>query len=163
MTEEARLAALLVRDGHTLITAESCTGGMICARLTEQSGSSDWLEGGFVTYALRLKSRALGVSEEDLHRWGAVSEPVAKAMAIGALEHSAATVSVSVTGVAGPSGGDVVSPVGTVWFGWAIRDADGVPAILQTSRSRFEGDRRAVRDQAVDYALSGLLDALEEK
>ena len=154
-----RLAAdagrALEEKGLTLVTAESCTGGLLAARLTDIPGASVWVEGGFVTYRLRAKTRMLGVSTYLLETHGAVSEPVARAMAEGALAASDADISVAVTGVAGPEGGDVVAPVGTVWFAWAIRE----PAIacVQTAEHQFSGDRGAVREAAVQTALNGVL------
>src|SRR5690606_15352396 len=101
-------------------------------------GSSNWFEGAFVTYRLSAKTRMIGVATEILDRYGAVSEPTARAMAEGALRASDAGVSVAVTGVAGPGGGDVVAPVGTVWFGWALRDPE--PRCVQTARHELTGD-----------------------
>src|SRR6056297_1112250 len=99
----------------TLVTVESCTGGMIAAELTGIPGSSAWLEGAFVTYRLSAKIRMVGVAQTTLDRYGAVSEPTAREMAEGALAACDAGISVSVTGVAGPDGGDLLAPVGTVW------------------------------------------------
>ena len=155
-----KLAALLKENKMMLVTAESCTGGLLSARLTAISGSSSWFEGGFVTYAPRLKTRAIGVSEAVIEAFGVVSEPVAAAMATGALNASAATLSVSLTGVAGPQGGDILTPVGTVWFGWAARQADGAPEVLQTSEHQFSGDRASVRKAACEVAIDGLLRVL---
>jgi nicotinamide-nucleotide amidase len=159
LSAEAALAGLLRESGDTVVAAESCTGGLIAARLTGIAGSSAWFEGSFVTYASRLKSRALGVPAGTISRWGAVSEPTARAMAIGALNRSAASLSVSVTGVAGPDGGDPATPVGTVWFAWAMRDSRDWFRVLQTSVQRFEGDRVAVREAATQYAIEGLISA----
>ena len=105
----------------TLATAESCTGGLIAAALTHIAGSSAIVECGFVTYSNAAKTRLLGVSAELIAQHGAVSEPVAAAMAQGALIHSDATIAISVTGIAGPGGGSVEKPVGLVWFGRALR------------------------------------------
>lgn len=154
----AELERLLTRRGATLVTAESCTGGLIAAELTNVAGSSAWFEGAFVTYRLSAKTRMIGVAPETLDRYGAVSEPTARAMAEGALRASDAGVSVAVTGVAGPGGGDVLTPVGTVWFGWAL--CDPTPRCVQTARHELAGDRAAVRAQAVVIALDGLLAVL---
>jgi nicotinamide-nucleotide amidase len=97
----------------------------------------------------------VGVSETTLDRYGAVSEPTARAMAEGALHNSAADISVAITGVAGPDGGDVVTPVGTMWFAWAIREPE--VRCVQTLQSHFDGDRESVRNQAVNLALRGVL------
>lgn len=145
------LATQLRRRGWLLATAESCTGGLIAAACTDLAGSSDWFERGFVTYSNAAKTELLGVPAALIAQHGAVSEPVARAMAEGALAHSRAQLSVAVTGVAGPSGGSADKPVGTVWFGWCV---DG-----QTfaERQHFDGDRAAVRAQTVAHALRRLL------
>ncbi|MGE0626005.1 MAG: CinA family protein [Pseudomonadales bacterium] len=147
-------SALLAR-GWRLVSAESCTGGLLAARLTEIPGSSSWFEGAFVTYRLSAKTDMVGVATEILDRHGAVSEPTARAMAEGALAASSADISVAITGIAGPDGGDVVSPVGTVWFGWAIRE--GEIRCVQTAEHHLAGSRQAVRSQAVEIALEGVL------
>ena len=110
------------RRGLRLATAESCTGGLVAALLTEIAGSSDVVEGGFVTYSNAAKSALLGVSEALLEQHGAVSEPVARAMAEGALARTRADRAVAITGIAGPGGGSPGKPVGLVWFGLAVRD-----------------------------------------
>jgi nicotinamide-nucleotide amidase len=148
------LAHELKRRGLMMATAESCTGGLIAGACTEVSGSSDWFERGFVTYSNAAKSELLGVPAELIAQHGAVSEPVARSMAAGALAHSPAQLAVSVTGVAGPTGGSADKPVGTVWFGWAT------PAGTFTERQRFDGDRAAVRAATVRHALAGLLQRL---
>jgi nicotinamide-nucleotide amidase len=110
----------LLRAKHLKIsTAESCTGGMIACLLTELPGSSDWFERGFVTYSNLAKQEMLAVNPELIKSYGAVSQEVAEAMALGALTHSAADLSLSVTGIAGPTGGSSQKPVGTVWIAWA--------------------------------------------
>ena len=144
----------LLERGLTLVTVESCTGGMIAAELTGIPGSSAWLEGAFVTYRLSAKIRMVGVAQTTLDRHGAVSEPTAREMAEGALAACDAGISVSVTGVAGPDGGDLLAPVGTVWFGWAIRTPQ--PRCVQASRHQLSGSRAEVRGQAVRIALQGL-------
>ena len=145
------LARELKQRGWMLATAESCTGGLIAGTCTGLSGSSDWLERGFVTYSNAAKTQALGVDAGLIEQHGAVSEPVARAMAEGALRHSHAQVSVAVTGVAGPTGGSAEKPVGMVWFGWAT------PQGVFTERQHFAGDRDAVRQATVHHALKGLL------
>jgi nicotinamide-nucleotide amidase len=153
------IARRLTEADLRLVTAESCTGGLIAATLTDWPGSSRWFEAAFVTYRLSAKTRLLGVPIETLERFGAVSEPTARAMAEGALTASDATISVSVTGVAGPEGGDAIAPVGTVWLGWALRNPD--PRCVQTERIEIDGDRAAVRSAAVQAALEGLRRLLE--
>ncbi len=147
----------LADKGWRLISAESCTGGLLAATVTEIAGSSDWFEGAFVTYRLSAKTAMVGVSTELLDQHGAVSEPVARAMAEGALARSNADIAVSITGVAGPGGGDVVSPVGTVWFGWAVRENAAIRCV-QTAEHRLSGTRQAVRLQAVRIGLEGVLE-----
>ncbi len=137
-----------------MASAESCTGGLIAAACTELSGSSDWFDRGFVTYSNAAKTDSLGVPAALIDAHGAVSEPVARAMASGAVAHSAARCALAVTGVAGPTGGSADKPVGTVWFGWST------PAGVATEHRRFDGDRAAVRAQAVRHALAGLLQRL---
>ena len=153
------IANRLLAADLRLVTAESCTGGLIAATLTELPGSSRWFEGAFVTYRLSAKTRMIGVSRDTLEAFGAVSEPTARAMAEGALAASDAEVSIAVTGVAGPDGGDIVAPVGTVWFGWALRDP--LPRCVQTARFELAGTRDEVRSAAVRIALEGLLRLLD--
>jgi nicotinamide-nucleotide amidase len=148
------LAAALKARGLMFTTAESCTGGLIAAACTEVSGSSDWFERGFVTYSNAAKTELLGVPAALIEQHGAVSEPVARAMAAGALLHSRAQLSVAVTGVAGPTGGSADKPVGTVWLAWAT------PAGATSERCHFPGDRTAVRQATVVQALAGLLERL---
>ena len=109
------LAARLLAKGQMLATAESCTGGMIAAACTDLAGSSAWFERGFVSYSNEAKTELLGVPAALIAEHGAVSEPVVRAMAQGALQHSRAQVAVAVTGVAGPGGGSDSKPVGSVW------------------------------------------------
>ena len=148
-----RLAAALTQKELTLVTAESCTGGLLAAMLTEVTGSSRWFQGAFVTYQLSAKRQFLGVADETLERWGAVSEPTAREMAEGALAHSTADLSVAITGVAGPDGGEPTNPAGTVWLAWARR-GEGV---VQASQHRFPGERSNVRKLAALTAVEGLL------
>ena len=149
-----KLAERLRAQGAQLASAESCTGGLIAAACTDLAGSSDWFERGFVSYSIAAKAELLGVPPESIAQHGAVSEPVARAMAEGALRRSHAQLSVAVTGVAGPGGGSADKPVGTVWFAWC---ADGR---TESQRMRFDGDRAAVRAQTVLHALQGLLNRL---
>lgn len=151
----ARLAGLLLEHGWMMATAESCTGGLIAATCTAQSGSSQWFERGFVTYSNEAKWEALAVDPALIEGHGAVSEVVARAMAHGAVRHSRARVAVAVTGVAGPTGGSPDKPVGTVWFGFMV---DGR---LSSEAQRFEGDRAAVRGATLAHALHRLIELLE--
>ncbi|VTU38190.1 Nicotinamide-nucleotide amidohydrolase PncC [Variovorax sp. PBL-H6] len=145
-----QLAELLQHQGRMMATAESCTGGLIAGACTDLSGSSNWFERGFVTYSNAAKTELLGVDAALIAAEGAVSEPVARAMAAGAVARSAAQVAVAVTGVAGPTGGSAEKPVGTVWFGWSVGGH------VHTERRRFEGDRAAVRAATVNHALQTL-------
>ena len=140
-----------------LATAESCTGGWVAEAVTAIAGSSEWFERGFVTYSNAAKHEMLGVATELIERHGAVSEEVARAMAVGALRHSRAQIALSITGVAGPSGGSVDKPVGLVCFGWATGN---LTQVVETKR--FSGDREAVRRAAVQHALQGVLAELEK-
>jgi nicotinamide-nucleotide amidase len=144
------VANTLLRRQWMLATAESCTGGMVAAACTDLAGSSAWLERGFVTYSNAAKTQMLGVDAQLIATHGAVSEPVARAMAQGALHHSAAQVALAITGVAGPGGGSAAKPVGTVWFAFA--GPWGVCSDVQ----HFGGERAAVRQAAALHALSRL-------
>lgn len=155
MDETTRLAAslgtLLLASGEQVTTAESCTGGGIAEAITRIGGSSGWFEAGYVTYSNAQKTRQLGVPEALFAHVGAVSQPVVEAMARGAQVESGARFAVAVSGVAGPGGGSVDKPVGTVWVCWA----DGQNLIAQ--RRWFDGDREQVRRQTVNTALEGLI------
>ena len=149
----AKLGALLLANGEKLATAESCTGGWVAQCLTAISGSSDWFERGFVTYSNEAKQEMLGVEPETLLKHGAVSETTASAMAAGALRHSHANWTLSITGIAGPAGGSPEKPVGTVYFGWA-----GPDGRVEVESCFFPGSREEIRRQSVAHALTGLLD-----
>ena len=147
----AALADVLRQRGQMMATAESCTGGLIAGACTDLAGSSDWFERGIVSYSNAAKTELLGVPADLITAHGAVSEPVALAMAAGALQRSHAQRSVAVTGVAGPTGGSADKPVGTVWFGWSVNGS------THSECQRFDGDRAAVRAATVRHALAGLL------
>lgn len=153
----AEVAARLLASGRELVTAESCTGGWIAKACTDLPGSSRWFRGGVVAYCNEFKTGLLGVRPETLARHGAVSEPVVREMAVGALERLGGQVAVAVSGIAGPDGGTPGKPVGTVWFAWATRRGADLP--VRTALAQFAGDRATVRDRAVDRALAGILDA----
>ena len=142
-----QLAEKLKARKLMLATAESCTGGMIAAACTDLAGSSEWFERGFVSYSNAAKTDLLGVPGMLILLHGAVSEPVARAMATGAVLRSQAQVTIAVTGVAGPGGGTEAKPVGTVWFGWQV---DGV---LHSEVQRFAGDRASVRMATLMHAV----------
>lgn len=137
-----------------LATAESCTGGWIAQAVTAVPGSSGWFDRGFVAYTCISKREMLGVKAETLEAHGAVSEQTVREMTAGALARSQAQVAVSVSGTAGPSDGTPQKPVGTVCFGWGVRGG-----AVHTAIRQFDGDREAVRRQAVAYALERVLAA----
>lgn len=163
--ELARAIALtLVNRGWKIALAESCTGGLVCATLTDLAGSSDWFERGYITYSNAAKSECLDVPVEVIESFGAVSEPVAKAMAEGALRNANINAAISITGIAGPAGGSPEKPVGTVCFGWAIKESLKNNIVnTVTLTKHFNGDRQAVRQQACDFALSQFLELLKPK
>jgi nicotinamide-nucleotide amidase len=142
------------KQGLTLATAESCTGGMVAAVLTDIAGSSDVVERGFVTYSTRAKEELLAVPPPLIAAHGAVSAEVAEAMARGALSRAPVDLAVAITGVAGPGGGSAAKPVGLVWFGSGRKGG-----AIVTERHVFPGDRAAVRRAATRRALELLLQA----
>jgi nicotinamide-nucleotide amidase len=146
---------VLKARGDMFVSAESCTGGWIGRAITAVPGSSHWYDRGFITYTNQSKQEMLGVSADTLEREGAVSEATVREMAEGALDNSAAQVSLAVSGIAGPGGGSEAKPVGTVFFAWAEIGSETLSSVEQ-----FTGDRESVRRQAVIYALRGLLDYL---
>lgn len=139
-----------------LATAESCTGGLVGKYLTDIAGSSAWYDCGFITYSNQAKMRLLQVPESTLEAYGAVSEQTAQAMAAGALKNSEAHITVSITGIAGPTGGSAEKPVGMVCFAWATHET------TQSNTQYFQGDRKEVREQAARFALIRLLTLLEK-
>ncbi len=151
-----KLAARLVAAGQRMTAAESCTGGLIAKTCTDLAGSSDWFDRGFVTYSNAAKSEMLAVPASIIEDYGAVSEPVATAMASGALRHSEAAYAVAVTGIAGPGGGSADKPVGSVWI--AVASASRQQAQL----FHFDGDRAAVREATLQKALEMLLELVED-
>lgn len=142
--------------GEWLTAAESCTGGWLAQSVTAIAGSSGWFDRGFVTYSNAAKEDILGVPGTTLARHGAVSEATARAMAQGALQHSRADWSVAITGIAGPAGGTPDKPVGTVCFAWGKKEAG-----CEAQTCHFAGDRAAVRQQSVHFALQGLIDRVQ--
>jgi nicotinamide-nucleotide amidase len=161
---DAKLAALsrevgqrLLEARRRLVTAESCTGGWIAKLCTDIAGSSDWFDCGFVCYSNEAKTRDLDVPQKLIEIEGAVSDEVVRAMAEGALERTGANVAIAVSGIAGPGGAVPGKPVGTVWFALAHRRIDRLET--QGHLIQFDGDRDAVRRQAVEYAFN-LLRAL---
>jgi len=153
----AQVADLLSARDWRMATAESCTGGWIAKCCTDIAGSSVWFDRAYVTYSYRAKEQMLGVSHDDLVKHGAVSETIARQMALGAKRHSSAAVIVSATGIAGPGGGMPGKPVGLVHFGWCIGDQP-----VECDATVFEGDRGAVRQQTVMHALQGIVSRMGE-
>ena len=143
--------ALVSRDA-TLTTVESCTGGGISCALTAVSGSSAWFERGFVTYSNEAKTELAGVPSTLISEFGAVSVEVAAAMSNGGLKAAHSDFALSVTGIAGPDGGSLEKPVGTVCFGWSFRNGEA-----ETERIVFSGDRSQVRFETIEHALQGML------
>lgn len=149
------LAQLMTNKHLMMSTAESCTGGGISQACTSVSGSSAWFDSAYITYSNESKSRLLGVKKTTIDVFGAVSEEVATAMALGASKYS--DVSVAVTGVAGPSGGSEEKPVGTVWIAWTILNQK-----TEAEKFWFEGDRQSIRNQTIEAAINGLISRLQE-
>ncbi|MDX1634414.1 MAG: nicotinamide-nucleotide amidohydrolase family protein [Marinobacter sp.] len=151
------LAEWLEQQGLTIATAESCTGGWVAKVLTDRAGSSAYVQGGLVTYSNEAKQSLLGVTDHSLRDQGAVSEPVVREMVAGTLATMGVDVAVAISGVAGPGGGSIEKPVGTVWFAWG-RSAADTEAVMQV----FPGDRDQVRRQSVLFALQGVRAFLAE-
>ena len=152
----AQIGTELKEKRLLLTVAESCTGGGVAQAITEIAGSSDWFDCGFVTYSNSSKSELLNLPAALIARHGAVSEEIAAAMAEGAIANSEGNVSLSTTGIAGPTGAVPGKPIGTVCFGWVVG------GVTHTERLIFTGDRHAVREQTVAHALAKLLRYLQE-
>ncbi len=148
----SQLHQRLIKNKLMVSTAESCTGGWIAKALTDTPGSSASFDCGFVTYSNNAKCEMLGVNPKTIQKHGAVSEQTVIEMAQGALKNSRASLSVAVSGIAGPTGGSDEKPVGTVWFAWS---REGQP--IKTQVYQLAGDRKAVRLQSVKQALLGLI------
>ena len=149
------IGALLMANKHVLTLAESCTGGLISALITNTAGSSAWFDSGLVTYSNQAKQDLLKVQQSALAQYGAVSEQVAMEMALGALQQGRATIAASVTGIAGPDGGTTTKPVGTVCFAWTSED---LPS--KTKTYLFQGSREQIREQSAIALLIGLKELL---
>lgn len=150
-----QLGHALQKHGYKLALAESCTGGMASAAITEIAGSSEWFDRGFITYSNASKQDLLKVSSNTIATYGAVSEETAKEMALGALNHSLADIAASITGIAGPSGGSTEKPVGTVCFAWSTKVGHST-----TITEHFIGNRQEIRHQAVIQLITGLINTL---
>ena len=146
------LGDLLKERQVTMVTAESCTGGWVGQVITSVPGSSNWYDRGFITYSNEAKQEMLGVSLVTLQNFGAVSEETVAEMAEGALNSSHGHYSLAISGIAGPGGGTLQKPVGTVCFAWTSRGGH-----TESETMHFLGDRDSVRKQSVAHALSGLL------
>ena len=158
------LGEKLILNGWSITTAESCTGGGISAAITEIAGSSAYFNNSFITYSNQSKQQMLGVPEGELEELGAVSEPVAKSMALGALNNARANVAIAVTGIAGPSGGTQEKPVGTVYLAIAL-NADTqqlrqTETTVQVYRLNFEGSRKDIRISTIKSSLINTLTLL---
>ncbi|HWF05168.1 MAG TPA: CinA family protein [Candidatus Angelobacter sp.] len=151
------LGEQLKKKGWRLVTAESCTGGGLSYAITDIAGASQWFDRGFITYSNIAKEELLGVKTETLKTFGSVSEETAREMAEGALyhNHSQAHISIAITGIAGPDGGSAEKPVGTVWIACA-----GKSLPTMASHYIFSGNRKEVRQQAIEIALKMLQDQL---
>ncbi|GAA5235292.1 CinA family protein [Verticiella sediminum] len=156
-----RLGELLVARGQTVTTAESCTGGLIAGAITETAGSSNWFDGGFITYGNEVKQRVLGVRADTLASDGAVSERTVREMAESAVLRLPADWSIAVSGIAGPGGGAPGKPVGTVWL--ALGRREGGLAHTQAELRQFPGSRAEVRQATVGFALAWLIREIEEQ
>lgn len=152
LTDLKALTTLLLSRQLMIVTAESCTAGLVAKLLTDLAGSSQWFERGFITYSNAAKREMLEVAEDTLIHCGAVSEQTVVAMAQGALARSHANVALAISGIAGPDGGSKDKPVGTVWFAWRLEGADGAQQKIV-----FQGDRDAIRSKAARHAIQGLL------
>ena len=158
------ISELCLADNRSIVTAESCTGGLLAKLITDKAGSSQWFERGFVTYSNEAKEEMLGVDKQLIAEHGAVSEAVVNAMAIGALQHSNGFYSIAVSGIAGPGGGSENKPVGTVCFAWACYKASGNEAICcQSTRQLFSGDRESIREQAAEFSFIELYQRIVSK
>jgi len=151
-----QVGRVLVEHDSMVVTAESCTGGMIAEALTSVSGSTAWFDRAYITYSYESKKEMLGVAEMTIQKKGAVSQACVEEMALGALQQSHAKVSVACSGIAGPTGGTLDKPVGTVWLAWAIQGQN----TLVSEVFGFSGDREAVRKQTTEAALQGILKLL---
>lgn len=151
-----QLSETLKQKGLVLATAESCTGGMISAAITDITGSSAIFHYGFVTYSNEAKTKLLGVHADTLTKFGAVSHQVAKDMALGAIEHSNANVAISCTGIAGPDGGSAEKPVGLVYLGFYIKKKSDLIVI----KCNFDGSRKGIRQLTTLFAIQKMQELL---
>lgn len=141
-----------IRKKIIITTAESCTGGLLAFVITNIPGSSKWFDRGFVTYSNQSKIDLLNVNKKDLINYGAVSSQIANQMAVGAIKKSNANLSISITGVAGPSGGTKEKPIGTVFFASQNQEMN-----IYEHKAQFNGDREVIREKAVIFAINAML------
>ena len=151
------IAQFCIENELSVSCAESCTAGGIAYALTEVEGASAWFKESYVTYANSAKMHLVNVGAETLEQYGAVSEPTVMAMASGCCARAQADIGISVSGIAGPGGGSAEKPVGTVWFAWSIKGE------IFTSKQVFTGDRTAVRQAAIDFAITELARKILDK
>lgn len=149
------LSEYLATHHLRVVTAESCTAGLVAAKMGSVPGCGDWLECSYVTYSPEAKNRILGVGFDTIRQFNLTSEQVAREMAEGALRVTPVDVAISNTGVAGPEPGDGGIPAGTVCLAWSFREMDGMRTFSETAH--FDGDRNQVREAAADYAISRIL------
>jgi len=155
----------LLKKNEVIAVAESCTGGWIAKCFTDVAGSSNWFDRGFVVYNAQAKQQMLGISPEIIKQNGEVSEPTVLALAQAVLANSRASISVAISGIAGPGGGSTDKPVGLIWFAWAHAEQKmGVVSKVQSHARKmiFSGDRESVRRESVLYAMQGILELLSE-
>lgn len=155
-----KLGNILLQKKISLTVAESCTGGLLAAYITQIPGCSKWFERGFVTYSNLAKQEMLAVPCDLIDKYGAVSEEVVSAMARGALVHSSANVSVAVSGIAGPDGGTTEKPIGTVWAGFANKGINNI--CIQTNLYKLAGDRSNIRELAVYQCINDLIKFVQD-
>ncbi|MFY0649542.1 MAG: CinA family protein [Methylophilaceae bacterium] len=145
------IAKKFIDNNFHLCVAESCTGGLLAKKITDESGSSAWFDCGLITYSNESKIRLLGVKKESLTECGAVSQEVAQEMAIGAQKNSSAVFSISITGIAGPNGGSTEKPVGTVFICFAFKQR-----VLKDYKLELSGNRSSIREQTVNFIIDEL-------
>ena len=149
----------LIDHEAMIVTAESCTGGMIAEALTSIGGSTAWFDRSYITYSYESKKEMLGVKDNTIQKKGAISQECVEEMAIGALQESHAIISVACSGIAGPTGGSRNKPVGTVWIAWAMQGHGE----MVTEQFLFKGDRQSIREQTTEAALLGVKKLLATK
>jgi len=152
------LSEFLIQKNMMIVTAESCTGGLLATALTHKAGASSYFDRGFITYSNEAKQEQLDVPESIIEEHGAVSEECAQAMAEGALKNSKAGISIAITGIAGPEGGTEEKPVGTVIFGYALKGGSNGSITHQ-----FEGTRQQIQTQSAITALKSLITILSDQ